>query len=192
MRAEYRWAAVALCALAVSAALAPGYARLIAPYYESVARLIAAGHPWEVISAEVRAGSVGSNAQIELSAFVREHAGDPNPAAKVVGRVQVGEAIETPLVFLTVLILWPAATRRQRWRRIGVGIPVLLVLEAATTATQFILPMAQASAMLAGDNDPVTGWDHWSRFLESGGQFVLAAGAAAVLAALTRGVSDTG
>jgi hypothetical protein len=46
--------------------------------------------------------------------------------------------------------------------------------------------MAQASAMLAGDSDPVTPWDRWSRFLEAGGQFVLAFGSAILVAAMTR------
>jgi hypothetical protein len=46
--------------------------------------------------------------------------------------------------------------------------------------------MALASAMLAGDPNPVTRWDHWSRFLEAGGQIVLASGFAILVASTTR------
>jgi hypothetical protein len=74
---------------------------------------------------------------------------------------------------------------RQLMVRLIAAIPAFLGLEALTTATQLILPMAQASAILAGDNDPVTAWDHWSRFLEAGGQFIVVCCGAVLLAAMT-------
>lgn len=178
MRPEIRWGLAALAALAIGVACAEPYARLAAPYYAAVDRLIAIGHPWDVISVDVRPGNSHLSAELQLWAWVRRHAGDLNPAAKVQGRVQVGEAVETPMIFWTVLLVWPAASNRQRILRLVTGIPIFLCLEACTTATQLILPMAQASAILAGNNDPVTGWDYWSRFLEAGGGFVLTIGGA--------------
>ncbi len=89
------------------------------------------------------------------------------------------------MVFWTLLLIWPAPSIRKRATRLLVGVPVFLGVEAITTATQLILPMAQASAILAGDNDPVTVWDRWSQFLEAGGQFAVACGAAIMVASLT-------
>jgi hypothetical protein len=89
------------------------------------------------------------------------------------------------MVFWPLLLVWPAISIRQRVTRLMIGVPVFFGLEAITTATQLILPMAQASAILAGDNDPVTGWDRWSRFLEAGGQFVVVCGGAILVSAAT-------
>lgn len=186
MRPEIRWGLAAAAALAIGVTCAEPYARLAAPYYAAVARLIAIGHPWDVISVEVQPGKSNLSAELQLWAWVRRHAEDLKPAAKVRGRVQVGEVIETPVVFWTLLLVWPATSRRQRASRLIVGVPVFFGLEAITTATQLILPMAQASAILAGDTDPVTVWDYWSRFLEAGGQFVLASGFAILVTATTR------
>lgn len=186
MRPESRWGLAAVAALAIGVTCAEPYARLAAPYYAAVDRLIALGRPWDIISVEVQPGKSHLSAELQLWAWVRRHAEDANPAAKVQGRVQVGEAVETPMVFWTLLLVWPAASIRQRITRLVIGIPAHLALEACTTATQLILPMAQASAMLAGDNEPVTGWDYWSRFLEAGGQFVLVGGAATLVASVVR------
>jgi hypothetical protein len=175
----------AFVALALGVTCAEAYARLAAPYYAAVDRLIAWGHPWEVTGVEVRPGKSHLTAELQLQANVFRYRGAANRAARVVGRVQVGEVIETALVFWTLLLLWPAASIRQRVIRLIVGMPVFLGLEAITTATQLILPMAQASAMLAGDSNPLTPWDRWSRFLEAGGQFVLAFGFAIPVAATT-------
>jgi hypothetical protein len=56
---------------------------------------------------------------------------------------------------------------------LAVGVPIVLVLEASTTATQFIHALPAVSAMLAGDADPHTLLDHWSEFLEGGGRFAV-------------------
>jgi hypothetical protein len=185
VRPEFRWTLSAAVALGVGVTFAKPYARLAAPYYGAVVRAIATGHPWEISSVDVKDGISRLSAELQLHAFVRRHAEDPNPAARVIGRVQVGEAVETPVVFWTILLAWPAASMRQRMVRVIAGVPAFLGLEAITTATQFILPMAQASAMLAGDNDPVTAWDRWSRFLEAGGQFIVVCAAAFIIATLT-------
>jgi hypothetical protein len=183
MRLEFRLV-VAVAAFALGVVLAEPYARLAAPYYATVDRLIATGHPWDVTSVDVQPGKTKLSSELQLWGFVRRHRDDLNPAAKVQGRVQVGESVETPIVFWTLLLLWPAVSIRQRLMRFLLGVPVFLGLEATTTGTQLMLPMAQASAILAGDNDPVTFWDHWSRFLEAGGQFVLALGGAIIVASL--------
>jgi hypothetical protein len=75
---------------------------------------------------------------------------------------------------------------RKRWIRLAVGIPVFLGVEAITTAVQLMHSMAEVSALLAGELNPVTLWERWSRFLESGGQVVLACGFAILVLASTK------
>jgi hypothetical protein len=173
MRPEFRWTLAVAAAFGIGAIFAEPYARLAAPYYAAVDRLIAIGHPWEIAVIDVRPGKSKLSAELQLRGLVRRNREDLNAAARVIGRVQVGEVVETPLVFWTLLLMWPSTSIRQRVARLVAGIPAFLCLEAITTATQLVLPMAQASAILAGDNDPVTVWDRWSRFLEAGGQFVV-------------------
>jgi len=185
VRAEGRWALAAAAALALGVTFAEPYARLVAPYYAAVDRLMATSHPWQITSVDVRPGETKSSTELQLWAYVRRKRDDLSPAARVVGRVQVGEAVETPMVFWPLLLVWPAISIRQRVTRLMIGVPVFFGLEAITTATQLMLPMAQASAILAGDNDPVTGWDRWSRFLEAGGQFVVVCGGAILVSAVT-------
>ncbi len=178
MRLEIRGVLTAAAALGIGVVLAEPYARLAAPYYAAVDRLIAAGHPWEVVDVAVRPGKSGLAEELRLDGFVRRHRDDSTSAARVVGRMQVGEVVETPVVFWTLLLAWPAASGRQRTVRFAIGVAAFLAVEAMTTATQLLLPLAQASAILAGDPDPVTAWDRWSRFLEAGGQFAIACGCA--------------
>jgi hypothetical protein len=104
---------------------------------------------------------------------VRRSQDDLEPAARVIIHVQVGEVIETPVVFWAVVFVWPMATLRRRLVCVAVGIPMFLVLEAATTGCQLVHSMADASAMLAGEADPLTAWERWSRFLEAGGRCAL-------------------
>ncbi len=186
MRPEVRWGLAAAAALALGVAGAEPYARLAAPWYSRVAELWATGRPWEIVSVAVTPGQSRLSAELQMDGYVRRHVESPDRAARVVGRVQVGEVVETPVVFWTLLLAWPAATWRRRAMRLVLGIPVFLGLESVTTVTQLMLPLAQASAMLAGDPDPVTVWDRWSRFLEFGGQFVLDGTVAMLLAATTR------
>ncbi|MGO9988174.1 MAG: hypothetical protein ACLQAR_00935 [Steroidobacteraceae bacterium] len=185
VRPEIRWAITAAVALTLGVSFAEPYARLMAPYDAAIARLIAANHPWQVDTVEVKTGESGLSAELQLGGYVRRHREDPRPAARVLGRVVVGEVIETPLLFWTLLLMWPAASLGQRAARVLVGVPVYLGLEAVTTAVQLILPMAQATAILGGNNDAVTAWDHWTRFLEAGGQFVIVCGSAMIVCAST-------
>ena len=186
VRTEVRWAAAAALALGLGVLLAEPYARLAAPFYENVAALLASPRPWQVLDVVVEPGTTKLSAELQMAGYVRRRPGDVAPAARVIGRVQVGEAVETPIVFWTILLVWSAHSWKQRWLRFVVGFPVYLVLEAATTTTQLMLPLAQASAILAGHEDPVTFWDRWCRFLESGGQFALVAAAAVATVAGTR------
>lgn len=185
MRPEIRWG-LAAAALGLGIMFAPQYAELAAPYYTAVARLTAANHSWDVEAVGVGPGKSNLSAELQLQGCVRRHREDSAPAARVVGRVQIGEAIETPLLFWSLLLLWPATSLRQRVARFVVGVPVWLGLEAITTASQLMLPMAQASAILAGDNDTLTVWDRWSRFLEGGGQFAVVCGCGIIVAATGR------
>lgn len=183
----------AIVALGLGVMLARPYARLAAPYYAAMARLIAVHHPWKVTTVEVVPGESRLGAELRLEGYVRRHREDQKPAARVIGRVQVGEVIETPLLFWSLLLLWPAKSPAQRIARLGIGVPVWLSLEAVTTTCQLLLPMAQASAILAsGDQDAVAAWDYWSRFLEAGGQFVIVCGGAILIAGSTSRIRQLG
>ena len=184
MRREWRWAIAAAAAFMVGATCAEGYARLAAPYYAAVDRLIAEMRPWTIDEVVVANDPRDHGAVLRLTGEVRRQTDDPTPAAKVVSRIQVGEAVETPIVFWTLLLMWPAATSRQRWAYLAIGVPVFLGLEAITTACQLVHSMAAASAIVAGESDPLTLWERWSRFLEAGGRFVLELAAALVTIAL--------
>ncbi len=159
------------------------YARLAAPYYEGIANLFAAVRPWKVVGVTVAPGKSRLSAELQLEGYVSRHVEDAQPAVRVIGREQVGEAVETPVLFWTLVLVWPAGSLRHRATRLTLGIPVWLGLEAATTACQLMLPLVQASAILAGEHDPVTLLDRWCRFLEAGGQFAVVCGCAILLCA---------
>jgi hypothetical protein len=162
------------------------YARLAAPYYAAVDRLFSVGHPWTIVSVEVRAGTKSPSPELQLVGDVRREAEDPRAAGRIISHVQVGEAVETPVVFWTLVLLWPAASMRRRWISFLVGLPVFLGLEAITTGIQLMHSMAEVSAVLAGESNPLTLWERWSRFLEAGGRFVVEIGAALFAVAIAR------
>jgi hypothetical protein len=173
MRREMRRAFTAIAVLVIASTCAQVYARLASRYYAAVDRFISIGHPWDILSVGVEPGDVSPGSVICLVGDVRRQIGDSRPAARVVVRVQVGEAIETPLVFWTMLPLWPAASARQRVVRCAVGLPIFLGLEVITTAVQLMHTLPEASALLAGEKHPLTWCERWTRFLEGGGRFML-------------------
>jgi hypothetical protein len=186
VRPEIRLALAAAAALAIGVACGEPYARLAAPYYAAVARLLSVGHPWTIVSVEVKPGTKSPSPELQLVGDVRRRTKDLHAAGRIISHVQVGEAVETPVVFWTLVLLWPAISRRQLLLRLAIAIPVFLGLEAITTAIQLMHSMAEVSAILAGEIDPVTFWEHWSRFLEGGGQFVLASGFAILVLSSTK------
>ncbi len=163
----------ALAALGIGAVGAAEYARIAAPFYKSVATLIAHGRPWQIENVDVAAPDSGPGEVLRLTGWVREQADDVEPSARMVSRMHVSTAVESPLIFWAVLVMWPARSLRQRLMRLALGVPIFLCLESATTVCQLLNPFSYASAVLAGDADPVTSWERWSRFLEEGGRAAL-------------------
>lgn len=186
MRAEWRWIFGATCALAVGAIGAKPYARSAAPYYQATAQLIAEGRPWEVVSVDIGASRSSPSEVLRLTGFVRAFFSDPKPRMRLVGKLQVAAVVESPVIFWTLLLLWPAASHRQRLVRLALGVSVFPFLESATTVCQLLNPLAYASAVLAGERDPVTPWELWSRFLEAGGRVAVALVAALITIAASR------
>jgi len=182
MRPEWRWALFAAAALAIGAGAAQRYCGLAAPYYTLAARWIAFGHPWEVSKIEVV--NSGPGMVLRLTGMVRDD--DGRPAAKLVSKLQVAAVVMSPIVYWTLLLAWPVRSLRERLAALAIGIPVFLCLEAATTVCQLLDPLAYASAILSGDRNPVTWWEHWSRFLEAGGRIALALIAAIFAVTLSR------
>lgn len=179
-----RWLFAAVAALALGAAGAEYYAKAACPYYRTVARYLAQGHPWQIVNVDVAPAVPGPGAVLRLTGWVRRYAGDAEPGAKLVGKLQVAAVVESAVIFWTVLLMWPAASRPERCARLLLGMPLFLGLEAATTVCQLLDPLAYASAVLAGDLETVTSWERWSRFLEDGGRIVLALCAAILTVAL--------
>ncbi|MGO9803409.1 MAG: hypothetical protein ACLPTM_02710 [Steroidobacteraceae bacterium] len=191
MRPEWRFTVAAIGALAVGAVCAEPYARLAAPYYAAVDRLIAMAHPWTIERVAVTTDPKSPGVVLRLIGEVRRQRSDLKPEAIAVSRVQVGTVIETPIVFWTLLLAWPAASARQRWIRLAVGVAVFLGLEAVTTATLLLYPVADVSSRLTHDEaDPLSLWGRWTRFLEAGGTFAVAAAAALVTVAVSSSVSS--
>jgi hypothetical protein len=187
-RRNWPWAVAAIVAFAVGAAGARPYARLAAPYYQAAAECLAQGRPWLLAGVDVVTPASSPGAVLQLTGWVRHYARDARPAARVVSKLQVAAVVQSPLIFWTVLLMWPATSRRERLARLFLGIPVFLGLEAATTVCQLLSPLASISAMLDGnpDPDPLTLWERWSRFLEDGGRPVLALGAAIFAATVAK------
>jgi hypothetical protein len=182
--------AIAIC-LTLGATCGETYARLAIPFYKLTTSLMALPYPWTVSDIDIAHDGASHSAVLRLTGDVRRHRDDPQPVATVVTRVQVGEVIQTPLVFWTAVLLWPAPNVRQRLTRIALGIPVFLGLETLTTACQLLHSMADPAAMLAGDPDPLTPWEMWSRFLEAGGRFVFQITAAVLTVAASTNLSHT-
>jgi hypothetical protein len=186
VRPELRWGLAAAAALAIGVTCAEPYARLAARYYAAVDRLIATGHPWTIVSVDVKPGSKSPSPELQLVGDVRRTLDAPRPAGRIISHVQVGEAVETPIVFWTLVLMWPVRSTRQRLVLIGIGLPIFLGLEAITTGIQLMHSMAEVTAVLAGENYPLTLWERWSRFLEAGGRFVIELGAALLTVAIVR------
>lgn len=180
---KLRWIAGPILGLLLGSLCAEPYARIVAPYYLEVARLMASGHPWVIEGISVVRARSGPGDIIKLTGTVSEFLGGP-PAAMLIGKLQVAAVAESPAVFWTLLLVWPVATWRQRLSIVVLGIPLFLALEGATTVCQLLNPFAFASAVLAGTANPVTIWERWSRFLESGGRVALAIAAALLPIAL--------
>lgn len=186
MRRNVRYVVAAAVALMIGTMYAEAYARLAIPYFAVVTAVIANQHPWRVLDFSVGRYPPDPGVSLRMTGEVRRTREDPAPAAQAVVQEQVGEVVETPIVFWTVVLAWPMATLRRRLICIAAGIPVFLVLETATAGCQLMYAMADASAILAGEADPQTAWGHWSLFLEAGGHFALALCAALLTVAVSR------
>jgi hypothetical protein len=186
MRREIRWVLVALVALTLGVLGAVPYARWSAPYVLLAARAMAASNPWTIADVTVGQSDSSPATELRLDGYVYRRQGDDAPAARVVTRLSVGEAVETPVVFWGMLCAWPARSIRQRLLMLTVGLPIFLVLAGILTGGQLIHSMSDASAILAGDNDPKTLWDRASEFLEAGGLFVVDLSAALLVIAAIR------
>jgi len=136
-------------------------------------RLIAWGHPWEIVAVDVVPNDLGPGSVLKMVANVRRTPADIMPAADTVARVHVGEVVAGPLVFWTLLLMWPARRITLRLCRVIVGFAVFALAEGLTTAVQLMHDLPAISEMLEGVPDPFTPWERWSRFLEGGGHFVI-------------------
>jgi hypothetical protein len=185
MRPELRWFLVLAIVLSAGALSAESYVRRAAPAYQAAANLLADSHPWRIVSVSVTPGHGSPSPELTLVGVVRLNEDARSPGAVVVDRVQVGEVAEGPIVYWTLLLLWPAKARRERLARIALGLPVFVALESMTTFFQLTYALFDTSAELAGNHSPVTLWDRWSRLLESGGRFAIEVAAALVAISAT-------
>ena len=172
---ELRWGLVGLAAVAFSVFAAEPYARLMRPYYECVARVITATKPWQILDVSVGPGESSPGSQLKLTGTVRRNPTDPAPAAMVVSKLHVGATVQLPVTYWLVVLAWSAASARACRMRFLWAIPMYFFLETITTVAQLLASLDYAAAMLnAPGDDPVTLWEHWSRFIEAGGRIALA------------------
>jgi hypothetical protein len=171
---EIQWVLIATVVLFVSSTSAELYARTMTPFYAAVAEIVSRVHPWRVLDVRVESPPGTGRRVVELVGEVRQNRSDPLPAAAVEGHLQIDSILQTPVIFWTVILLWPSRSFRRKLVFAIAGIPIFLIAEAATTVAQLISPLAQASAMLAGDSDPLTLWERWNRLMEAGGRLVVA------------------
>jgi hypothetical protein len=119
-----------------------------------------------------------------MTAAVRRHREDAQPAAIVVSEVHVGAVVQLPMAFWALVLGWPIVSARQRCALLVAALPMSLLLESITTVYQLVSPFDYASRVLSGAEDPVTLWERWSRFLEAGGRLALALGGGLLLVAV--------
>jgi hypothetical protein len=190
VRPEIRRGLIIVAALALGITCAEPYARLAAPLYKVLAQLLAQGHPWQIDGVDVMSVESNPGAVLRLTGFVREHFDDVQPAVRVASNLHVGAVAESLVIFWTLLLIWPAPSARQRLAFLALGVPVFLCLEAATSVCQLLNGMAEASAVLGGDSNPLTMWERWSRFLEGGGRVALALSAAILTVTAIRSLAQ--
>lgn len=188
MKLGARLAAGSVLALVLGVTAAKDYCSFFANYYLSIARWAAASQPWTLQDAEVSTEVGQAGAYLRLRGEVRGGWTNVDPAALVATRVQVGAIAATPLIFWTIVLAWPIKTWRRRALSLFVGLPLFILVDSAATVGEMLTGFARASAILGGEESPVTAWDRWATFLESGGRVVLAvtAALAAIHGATTR------
>jgi hypothetical protein len=96
-----------------------------------------------------------------------------------------GAVLQTPLVFLIVLLSWPQATPRELLARAAVGMPFGMLLFALDTPL-LLLGNFQQEVVRAVDPMALRPLFLWDRFLEGGGGFALGLALAAVCLSLAR------
>jgi hypothetical protein len=175
-------AALVLSVLGTLAA-AP-YARLVAPLLERIAVGLGSVHGWQVEQALVERDARTGATVLRLQGTVRKGRAATDPWARINSHADAGAIVETPIVFLTVLIAWPARSARRRLALLALGLPVLLGVDALASAAALLDGFANAQAALDGRAGSVSAWERWSDFCESGGRVALAIAAAVLLAAL--------
>jgi hypothetical protein len=185
MRRELGWALIGAAALAIGTIGAEPYVRVLSPYYLSVGRWIARGHPWTISDVEIGADINGPGSVLRMTGTIRRRDVESEPVYRIVSRLQVAAVAESPVIFWTVLAVWPLGSARRRLGALLLGIPVFLGLEAATTVCQLLNGWAYGAEVLAGNENTLTSWEHWSRFLENGGRLAVALGAAILTVAAT-------
>lgn len=162
-----------MAAVATGVLLEHPLARMLVPWYTVASRAWSTGQAWRVESVGLRARGTGLGEEMQLHGQVARSRGDAEAAGLAVAHLQLGRVVVTPLIYWAIVACWPALSWGQRCWRMALGVPVYLALEGVTTAAQLVAPMAQASALLAGESDPMTLWLRWSNFLEAGGQFAV-------------------
>ena len=184
MRIERRAIALVAALLLAGATGAGGCATLLCPFYVAAVRTLSSSQGWQVVSAEVRTSQHGPGRVVALTTDLYRSPNDARSTARVVSELQVGAIAEGPIVLFAVLALWPLQAGRSRWRLLLAGLPVLLLLELLTSVPQLMHAMPAVVAMMAGEPDRATAWDHWSEFIEGGGRFVVACSLAILTAVI--------
>ncbi len=171
---HWRLAILGSVLLALGGLIAPGYARVAVPYYQFTAQLIASSQGWYVDRVQIVDSVPGHPRTLQLVGRVYDPTLHRHGFATVTGVIQIAAVLQGPLVFIGVVLLLPAGSWREWRRRLLLGLPVLLLLDALTTVLSLLHAFAEANAIYMGEATPTTPWEIWTRVLESGGRIALA------------------
>jgi len=176
-----------MLALASGAFLERPYLACMTPIYAAASTVIARLNAWTVLDVQTTADPHSPGRVLRLRGLVANRSA-PSQSALIISRLQVGAPLETLVVFWALLVACSLSSRRRLLLSIALGVPVFLGIEAAMTVSQLVGPLASAPQLLAGAAEPMTPWEHWSRFLEAGGRVAVGITAALMTAALTEAV----
>jgi hypothetical protein len=114
LRLQLRFVLAATMALGIGACGAEFYARLAAPFYAGAAALLANNSQWQVTGVDVASEAAHPGIFVRFHGAISGPTKVSRPAATLITRIQVGAAIEAPLVFWALLLAWQTTQRAQR------------------------------------------------------------------------------
>jgi hypothetical protein len=177
---------VAVLASAAWIICAHGYARLLLPGIELVARPLAEHAGWRIGHPRLVAVGPRREAAIELRAIVA----GPVGMKLTVARVTLDGLLQEPLLLTALCALWPLRGPREALARFALAAAVLYLVASAEQGVALLGEAATVAAELRGAAGEVPWQQRWTGFTEAGGSLALAAASALFVIAAARALSS--